>query len=192
MNLLEQNTTGFWYAGIRSQNFIDFEKYLRDYHPLVCTLVNVREGSTYITAAVPESRVITMSGSTPQRTSSLKTSPGISMLTQALVKDLYTLFKDDSSCDLVFLVGVREERVPAHKLIVLARCENYKQKKEEWLMTATRMIQVKLGKHSKDTVKKVVKYLYTGEVVKPFIADNVIIPFMAMYLLQDGSLVHWA
>lgn len=107
---------------------------------------------------------LTMSGSTPQRSSSLKTSPGISILTQALVKDLYTLFKDESSCDLVFLVGVREEKVLAHKLIVLARCENYKQKKEEWLMTATRMIQVKLGKHSKETVKKVVKYLYTGEV----------------------------
>ena len=100
----------------------------------------------------------------PQRGSSLKTSPGISALTQSLVKDLYALSKDEASCDLMFLVGVREERVMAHKLIVLARCENYKQKKEEWLLSATRMIQVKLGKHSKESVKKVVKYLYTGEV----------------------------
>ena len=99
----------------------------------------------------------------PQRGSSLKTSPGISALTQSLVKDLYVLSKDEGSCDMMFLVGVREERVMAHKLIVLARCENYKQKKEEWL-SASRTIQVKLGKHSKESVKKVVKYLYTGEV----------------------------
>ena len=102
-------------------------------------------------------------GIVPQRGSSLKTSPGIPSLTQSLVKDLYALSKEESSCDLMFLVGVREERVMAHKLIVLARCENYKQKKEEWL-AATRIIQVKLGKHSKESVKKVVKYLYTGEV----------------------------
>ena len=99
----------------------------------------------------------------PQRGSSLKTSAGIPALTQSLVKDLYALSKEESSCDMMFLVGVREERVMAHKLIVLARCENYKQKKEEWL-SATRMIQVKLGKHSKESVKKVIKYLYTGEV----------------------------
>lgn len=99
----------------------------------------------------------------PQRGSSLKTSPGIPSLTQSLVKDLYALCKDETSCDLTFLVGVREERVMAHKLIVLARCENYKHKKDEWL-AATRMIQVKLGKHSRESVKKVVKYLYTGEV----------------------------
>ena len=99
----------------------------------------------------------------PQRGSSLKSSAGIPALTQSLVKDFCALSKDEATCDLMFLVGVREERVMAHKLIVLARCENYKHKKEEWL-SATRTIQVKLGKHSKESVKKVIKYLYTGEV----------------------------
>ena len=99
----------------------------------------------------------------PQRGSGLKSSAGIPALTQALVKDFYALSKDEATCDLTFLVGVREERVMAHKLIVLARCENYKQKKDEWL-SANRTIQVKLGKHSKESVKKVIKYLYTGEV----------------------------
>ena len=118
----------------------------------------------FATAVTSDITCSTMSGGMiPQRGSSLKTSPGIPALTQSLVKDLYGLFKEESSCDLMFLVGVREERVMAHKLIVLARCENYKQKKEEWL-TSTRIIQVKLGKHSKESVKKVVKYLYTGEV----------------------------
>ena len=119
----------------------------------------------FTTAVTSEITCSTMSIGIPQRSSSLKTSPGISALTQSLVKDLYALSKDEASCDLMFLVGVREERVMAHKLIVLARCENYKQKKEEWLVSASSlMVQVKLGKHSKESVKKVVKYLYTGEV----------------------------
>ena len=117
----------------------------------------------FTSAATIDITYSTMSGGMiPQRGSSLKTS-GIPALTQSLVKDLYALCKDEATCDLMFLVGVREERVMAHKLIVLARCENYKQKKEEWL-SASRMIQVKLGKHSRESVKKVIKYLYTGEV----------------------------
>ena len=118
----------------------------------------------FTSAATIDITYSTMSGGMiPQRGSSLKTSPGIPALTQSLVKDLYALCKDEATCDLMFLVGVREERVMAHKLIVLARCENYKQKKEEWL-SASRMIQVKLGKHSRESAKKVIKYLYTGEV----------------------------
>ena len=123
----------------------------------------------FTTAVTIDITYSTMSGGMiPQRGSSLKTS-GIPALTQSLVKDLYGIpcmhcvSKDETTCDLMFLVGVREERVMAHKLIVLARCENYKQKKEEWL-SASRMIQVKLGKHSRESVKKVIKYLYTGEV----------------------------
>ena len=51
-------------------------------------------------------------------------------LQEKLVNDLETLFEDQSTFDLDFLVGVKPERVRAHKLIVLCRCEKYRSKKQ--------------------------------------------------------------
>ena len=90
-------------------------------------------------------------------------------LQEKLVNDLETLFEDQSTFDLDFLVGVKPERVRAHKLIVLCRCEKYRSKKQQWFAPVTghrAVATVRLEKYDPKAVKSVVKYLYCGKVIK--------------------------
>lgn len=90
-----------------------------------------------------------------------------------LLFDLETLRNDESSCDFEFTVG--HERVKAHRLIVVSRCERYRGKKRQWLIACgeQKVVSVQLGKHhSVNAVRGVVNYLYTGKVNFIAMADN--------------------
>ena len=87
------------------------------------------------------------------------------ILLKGLVGDFEALLEDESSMDLQFLID--QERVPAHRLVVVARCERYRKKKRlnQPASSADSPITIQLGKHfSAAAVRDVVKYLYTGKV----------------------------
>ena len=87
------------------------------------------------------------------------------ILQKGLVGDFETLLDDGSTTDLQFLID--QERVPAHRLVVLARCERYRKKKRlnQPLSADNTPVTIKLGKHfSAAAVRDVVRYLYTGKV----------------------------
>ena len=85
-------------------------------------------------------------------------------LKETLLADLEGLLSDESSSDLEFVLG--HERIKAHKLIVLVRCDKFKSKKRTWMGEQRHnTITVDLGKPcTLDGVRAVVKYLYTGKV----------------------------
>ena len=89
-------------------------------------------------------------------------------LRETLCADLEGILSDDATSDMEFVV--EQERVKAHRLIVTARCDRFKNKKRSWLgageqRDAAAMVSVDLGKPCTiEGVRAVVKYLYTGKV----------------------------
>lgn len=88
------------------------------------------------------------------------------ILLKGLVSDLDRLLQDEASADLHFLID--QERVSAHRLVVIARCERYRKKKRlnQPVLSAdnTPLTTIQLGKHfSAAAVRDVVGYLYTGK-----------------------------
>lgn len=60
---------------------------------------------------------ITMSSRFPLTSLCEKTAAGVPQL----LEDLQKLLEDQDSCDIVFILGRDEERVYAHKIILMAR-----------------------------------------------------------------------
>lgn len=92
--------------------------------------------------------------------------PEDTSLRESLLYDLEALQKDESTCDVEFVVG--HERVKAHRLLVVARCECYKAKRGQWLLGERdrSIISIQLNKHhSIAAVRAVIKYLYNGKVL---------------------------
>lgn len=87
------------------------------------------------------------------------------VLVKGLQGDFDRLLDDDASADLHFLID--EERVLAHRLVVVARCERYRKKKRmnRPLSAENTPLVVQLGRHfSAAAVSDIVRYLYVGEV----------------------------
>lgn len=88
------------------------------------------------------------------------------VLLTGLLSDFERLLQDEASADLHFLID--KELVLAHRLVVVARCERYRNKKrlnQPLPNSADTPITIQLGKHfSAEAVRDVVKYLYTGKV----------------------------
>ena len=87
------------------------------------------------------------------------------VLLKGLLGDLERLLEDESSTDLHFMID--HERVSAHRLIVVARCERYRKKKRlnQPPTAGNTPLTIQLGKHfSAAAVRDVVRYLYTGKV----------------------------
>lgn len=89
------------------------------------------------------------------------------VLLKGLQGDFERLREDESSADLHFLID--HERVLAHRLVVVTRCERYRKKKRLNLPYTADLentpLTIQLGKHfSASAVKDVVGYLYTGKV----------------------------
>lgn len=94
-----------------------------------------------------------------------KETPEEAALRETLLFDLETLQNDETSCDFEFVIG--HERVKAHRLIIVSRCERYRGKKRQWLFSSgeQKVVSVQLGRHhSVNAVRGVIKYLYTGKV----------------------------
>ncbi len=91
--------------------------------------------------------------------------PEDTSLRESLLYDLEALQKDESTCDVEFVVG--HDRVRAHRLLVISRCERYKAKRGQWLLGERErgIISIQLNKHHNiGAVRAVIKYLYTGKV----------------------------
>lgn len=87
------------------------------------------------------------------------------VLLKGLQADLERLLRDESSADLHFLID--QECVPAHRLVVVTRCERYRKKKRlnQRLSAENTPLDIQLGKHfSAAAVRDVVSYLYSGKV----------------------------
>lgn len=90
-----------------------------------------------------------------------------SALLAGLVSDFGRLLEQQSTADVHFMVD--QEKVTAHRLIVLARCERYRTKKRFNQQVDNYPLTIQLGKHfSAVAVRDVVSYLYTGKVRKSF------------------------
>lgn len=89
-------------------------------------------------------------------------------LQENLIQDLETLHNDHDSADLEFVAGSnsggKAERIRAHRLIVLFRCRRYWNKKQQWLASRLPVMTVRLEWTEADTARRVVRYLYTGQV----------------------------
>jgi hypothetical protein len=87
------------------------------------------------------------------------------ILMKGLLGDLVRLLEDESTADLHFLID--HERVLAHRVIVLARCDRYRKKRRlnQPLTAENTPLTIQLGKHfSAAAVRDVVRYLYIGRV----------------------------
>ena len=91
-----------------------------------------------------------------------------------LIRDLESLHDDHATADLEFVTGGsagggggKLERIRAHRLIVLFRCRRYWSKKQQWLAADLPMVTVRLEWTEPDTARRVVRYLYTGQVHRP-------------------------
>lgn len=89
-------------------------------------------------------------------------------LQRHLMRDLELLHDDGDLTDLEFVAGAgkTERIIRAHRLIVLCRCRRYRSKKRQWLTTAagSSPVTVKLERTDPETARRVVRYLYTGQV----------------------------
>ena len=88
-------------------------------------------------------------------------------LQKYLIQDLELLHDDRDSADLEFVAGGgrgKPERIRAHRLIVLCRCRRYRNKKQQWLAANSPLVTVKLERTEPETARRVVRYLYTGQV----------------------------
>ena len=112
-------------------------------------------------------------GSKRGSSSSLSEDP---RLREALVADLEGLLSDESTSDLEFIVE-HGERVKAHRLVVLARCDKFRSKKSAWLNGKYEdTVTIELGKPcAVEGVRAVVKYLYTGKVRETHSTFNFIV-----------------
>ena len=101
----------------------------------------------------------------PTRDTSFERWEKDNVLLKGLQGDLERLLEDESGADLHFLID--QERVSAHRLVVITRCERYRKKKRlnRPYTAESTPLTIQLGKHfSAAAVRDVVGYLYTGKV----------------------------
>ena len=88
-------------------------------------------------------------------------------LLAGLLSDLDRLREQQIYADVHFVVD--QEKVTAHRLVVLARCERYRTKKRFNQQLDNFPLIIQLGKNfSAAAVRDVVNYLYTGKVQRNY------------------------
>nr|CAI5821948.1 unnamed protein product [Callosobruchus analis] len=88
-----------------------------------------------------------------------------------LLDDLQRLSEDHDSADIVFILGPQEERVYAHRVILMARCCTVSP------AAPGTPIPVRLLQTPPETFKQFLLYIYTGKIL---LQDNVIFEMMAL------------
>lgn len=94
-----------------------------------------------------------------------------------LLEDLQRLLEDKDSADIIFVVGREETRIPAHKLILKARCKSFVETSGgevcaipgSTVTPGTPQTTIKLSQYPPNIFKQVISYIYTGKVV---MSDN--------------------
>lgn len=120
--------------------------------------------------------------------------PRDSALLAGLLSDLDRLLEQQASADVHFMVD--HEKVTAHRLIVVARCERYRTKKRFNQQPDNSPLIIQLGKHfSAAAVKDVICYLYTGKVRKESVHSNyyyyVFIAKQTPFAISDIKAICW-
>ncbi|XP_066138937.1 serine-enriched protein isoform X3 [Euwallacea fornicatus] len=104
-----------------------------------------------------------------------------------LLDDLQRLSEDTDSADIVFLLGRDEERVYAHRVILMARCKSFQTAKRGEvcripgctvsLAAPGTPTPVRLPKVPPETFKQFLLYVYTGKIL---LQDNGVFEMMAL------------
>ncbi|KAG4070335.1 hypothetical protein HA402_006477 [Bradysia odoriphaga] len=125
-----------------------------------------------------------MGSRVPLTTLCEKTAPGVPQL----LDDLQKLLDDQESCDIVFLLGRDEERVYAHKILLMARCKSFQTaKRGEFRIpsatvapTTITPTPIRMPNVMPDVFRQFIGYVYTGKVMQQ---DSRV--FEMMTLAQD-------
>ncbi|KAJ3661926.1 hypothetical protein Zmor_006300 [Zophobas morio] len=92
-----------------------------------------------------------------------------------LLDDLQRLSEDTDSADIVFILGREEERVSAHRVILMARCKSFQTAKRGEVCripgssvsptTPGTPTPIRLPQAPPDTFKQFLLYIYTGKIL---------------------------
>ncbi|XP_026480146.1 uncharacterized protein LOC113386590 [Ctenocephalides felis] len=108
------------------------------------------------------------------RSSSAMDTRGSNWGVHKLLEDLLRLSEDHDSADVVFLIGKSEEKVYAHRIILMARCKSFRTAKRGEVCripgcsvsppSAGNPAQVRLPHARPETFKRLIVFLYTGKI----------------------------
>ena len=84
-----------------------------------------------------------------------------------LLRDFQHLIDDQDTADVLFLVGQGETAIYAHKLILVARCRHFQNRKRElWSSKSVHsQLTVRKPEFRPDVFREVLTFVYTGKVI---------------------------
>ena len=85
----------------------------------------------------------------------------------ALLRDFQHLIDDKDTADVLFLVGEGETAIYAHRLILVARCRHFQNRKKElWSSKSVHsQLTVRKPEFRPDVFREVLTFVYTGKVI---------------------------
>ena len=86
---------------------------------------------------------------------------------EALLRDLQNLIDDRDSADVLFLVGKDEVAMYAHRLLLIARCNYFRNRQRELWSSKSVLAQLTVRKPDfrPDVFREVLTFIYTGKVI---------------------------
>ena len=86
---------------------------------------------------------------------------------EALLRDLQNLIDDHDSADVLFLVGKDEVAMYAHRLLLIARCNYFRNRQRELWSSKSVLAQLTVRKPDfrPDVFREVLIFVYTGKVI---------------------------
>ena len=86
---------------------------------------------------------------------------------EVLLRDLQNLIDDHDSADVLFLVGKDEVAVYAHRLMLVARCNYFRNRQRElWSSKSLHsQLTVRRPEFRPDVFREVLIFVYTGKVI---------------------------
>ena len=84
-----------------------------------------------------------------------------------LLRDFQYLIDDQDTADVLFLVGQGETAIYAHRLILVARCKHFQNRKRElWSSKSVHsQLTVRKPEFRPDVFREVLTFVYTGKVI---------------------------
>ena len=86
---------------------------------------------------------------------------------ESLLRDLQNLIDDCVSADVLFLVGQEEVAVYVHRLLLVARCNHFRNRQREFWSSKSAHSQLTVRKPDfrPDVFREVLTFVYTGKVI---------------------------
>lgn len=84
-----------------------------------------------------------------------------------LLRDFQHLIDDQDTADVLFLVGQGETAIYAHRLILLARCRHFQNRKRELFSSKSvhSQLTVRKPEFRPDVFREVLTFIYSGKVI---------------------------